>query len=192
MTLWSKPASEINFADVDAFCQTMQEEGARLDYKGIQFPSDLGKTIAAFANTLGGLILLGIDADKTSNKPIWPPTHGMKSEPGLSERVVQIAQDAIYPPVRVAVSNVIPNESLPGNAIVVIRVAEARFVVDRLRLDYNHRRPHSSLIIKPPRHSPPSVLLRLRSCFRLRLKQLLRSSSTASPHPQRLSFRLLH
>jgi hypothetical protein len=65
----------------------MQPEGARLDYKGIAFPKDLSKTIAAFANTLGGLIILGVDADKKTNTPIWPPVAGMPMEAGLSERV---------------------------------------------------------------------------------------------------------
>jgi hypothetical protein len=126
MSLWHKPASQIEFADIDAFCRMMQPEGARLDYKGISFPKDLAKTIAAFANTLGGLIILGVEADKTSNKPIWPPTQGLPAEPGLSERVIQIAQDSIYPPARVAVSNVISNDLLPGCVLLVIRVNESR------------------------------------------------------------------
>lgn len=126
MTLWSKPVAQIAFADVDEFCKTMQPEGARLDYKGVDFPKDLAKTIAAFANTLGGLIILGVDADKNSNTPIWPPTTGMPMAAGLSERVIQIAQDAIHPPVRVDVSNVIENDLLPMHAIVVIRVPESR------------------------------------------------------------------
>ena len=50
----------------------------------------------------------------------------MPTEPGLSERVIQIAQDSIYPPVRVAVSNVIPNDLLPGHVLLVIRVNESR------------------------------------------------------------------
>lgn len=86
MSLWHKPASEITFADIDAFCQSMQPEGARLDYKGIAFPKDLAKTIAAFANTMGGLIILGVDADKITNQPLWPPTQGYPTEAGLAER----------------------------------------------------------------------------------------------------------
>ncbi|WP_254512305.1 AlbA family DNA-binding domain-containing protein [Anatilimnocola floriformis] len=125
MSLWSKPIDEIAFADVDAFCRTMQPEGARLDYKGFTIPKDLPKTIAAFANTLGGLILLGVDADKTTNKPIWPPQSGMPTEVGLQERVFQLAHDAISPPVRVSVSNVIEIPELSGKAILVIRVHES-------------------------------------------------------------------
>ena len=126
MSLWTKPASEIMFGDIDQFCQTMQPEGARLDYKGVSFPKDLGKTIAAFANSLGGLIILGVEANKSDNKPIWPPKQGLPTEPGLSERVIQIAQDGIYPAVRAAVSNVIENQHLPGHVLLVIRVHESR------------------------------------------------------------------
>ena len=41
MSLWLKSPVAINFSDVDAFCRTMQPEGARLDYKGISFPKDV-------------------------------------------------------------------------------------------------------------------------------------------------------
>jgi len=146
MTLWQKPASEITFADIDAFCRTNQPEGARLDYKGIAFPRNLDKTIAAFANTLGGLIILGVEADTTSNQPIWPPTDGYPAEAGLGERVVQIAQDSIYPPVRVAVSNVISNEHVSGTVLLVIRIHESReapHAIDKNRRVYVYERTNN-------------------------------------------------
>ena len=126
MSLWYKSPSEITFADVDAFCQTMQPEGYRLDYK-VQMPTDLAKTIAAFANTLGGLIIIGVDSEKTSNTPTWPPKTGMPIDAGISERIIAIARDGIHPSVRVDVSPVIENAKLPGHAIVVVRVDESRF-----------------------------------------------------------------
>jgi hypothetical protein len=43
-------------------------EGARLDYKGIALPRDLEKPLAAFANTLGGLIFLGVEANQTGSR----------------------------------------------------------------------------------------------------------------------------
>lgn len=126
MSLWNKPISQITFEDIDEFCQKMQPEGARLDYKGIAFPNDLAKSISAFANTLGGLIILGVEASQTDNKPIWPPRAGMPRELGLSERVLSIAQEAIHPPVRVSISEVIENAHLPGHVLVVIRINESR------------------------------------------------------------------
>jgi hypothetical protein len=125
MSLWHKPMDAITFADVDAFCQTMQTEGMRLDYK-LDRPKDLAKLVAAFANTNGGLILLGVEADPTTNKPIWPPLKGMLSQKGVEEAVISIARDAIYPPATVQVSPVLENSHLPGHVVVVVRVDESR------------------------------------------------------------------
>lgn len=127
MSLWLKNPADFTFADVDAFCQTMQPEGARLDYKGIAFPTDLAKSLAAFANTLGGLIILGVEADQTTNTPIWPPTRGLPTKKGYEEQVLQTAREAVFPPVRVLVSPAIENEMLPGHSIVVIRIDESPF-----------------------------------------------------------------
>lgn len=55
MSLSGKPMNEIDFADIDAFCKTMEPEGSRLDYKDIALPKGLVKTIVAFANMLGRL-----------------------------------------------------------------------------------------------------------------------------------------
>jgi len=126
MSLWSKPLSQVAFEDVDDFCRSMQAEGVRLEYKGIEIPSDLSKVICAFANTLGGLIVLGVVADKTTNLPIWPPQEGLPQAPGLSERVAQLAHEAVYPPVAVDVSDTISNQLLPGHVILIVRVPESR------------------------------------------------------------------
>jgi Putative DNA-binding domain len=125
MSLWQKPMSEVTFRDIDAFCSAKHREGTRCDYK-LLFPTKLEKTIAAFANTLGGLILLGIDSDPTTNTPIWPAVTGLPSRAGLEEQVYQKATEAIYPPVRVAVSPVIENPNLPGTVVIVIRVDESK------------------------------------------------------------------
>jgi predicted HTH transcriptional regulator len=109
VSLWQKSVSELDFSDIDQFCAGKPRENTRLDFK-VDFPNNLEKTIAAFANTLGGLILLGVDSDPATNTPIWPPTKGMPSQVGLEERVYQKATAAIYPPVTtVAVSPVIEN-----------------------------------------------------------------------------------
>jgi transposase InsO family protein len=61
---------------------------------------------------------------------------------------------------------------------------DARWCVDRWRLDYNHHRPHSSLGYQTRRSSPPAAPLPLRRPLRLRLSSLLRSSRAAAlPNP---------
>lgn len=131
MNLWQKSIDQITFEDVDGFCTVGCEESVRLDYK-VNWPNDLAKTMAAMANTLGGMIILGVDSDKTTNKPIWPPVPpahpnaALPTAPGLSERVYQVARDAIFPPVMPEVSPVLSNKKLPGYDIIVVRIPESK------------------------------------------------------------------
>jgi hypothetical protein len=131
MSLWHKPIHLLDFQDVDGFCKAGWEENDRLDYKG-EWPSDLAKTVAAMANSVGGTIILGVDADTKTNKPIWPPVPvvppraGLPMTAGLTERVIQVSRDNIFPPLIPEVSPAIPNQHLNGHAIVVVRVPESK------------------------------------------------------------------
>jgi hypothetical protein len=124
MSLWQKRTGQISFRDVDEFLKARIPEGHRLDYK-LHFPNELAKTIAAFANTLGGMIILGVDSDKVTNEPIWPPAVGMPNQPGIADRIIQVATEAIYPPVGVSVSQM-ENEAMAGHQIAVIFVDESK------------------------------------------------------------------
>ncbi len=107
MSLWHKPMELVTFEDIEDFCQQGHAEGLALDYKA-EIPSKLHKLVAAFANSLGGLIVFGIEADKVTNKPVWPPK-GMKRTPGIEERITAMCRDNIYPPVRPQISTIIDN-----------------------------------------------------------------------------------
>jgi hypothetical protein len=146
MSLWNLPLESLTFEQLDGFLQLKLPEGARLDYK-LEVPNDLAKIIAAFANTLGGLIVLGVAEDGPTTEPLWPPDpatgRGMPINRGLRERVVQIARDAIYPPVSVRLSPLIENTHLPGNGLLAVRVDESRdapHAVERRREVYVYER----------------------------------------------------
>jgi len=124
MSLRNKPLDSVTFADIEAFCLQKLPEGPTLDYK-VEIPNDLGKLVAAFANTLGGLIVLGVKAHKTNNEPDWPPT-GMPKVIGIEERITSICQDTIYPPVRPEISPIIDNPDGSGKVLAIIRVIESR------------------------------------------------------------------
>jgi len=137
MSLWYKQIDQITFQDFEDFCLLRHKEGTRLDYKRT-IPNELQNLVTAFANTLGGLILLGVDSDRSTNEPIWPPV-GMPTERGIEERINQICQDNIYPPVRPQISRLLDNPHVQGTVVAVIRVdesPEAPHAVDQSRRIY--------------------------------------------------------
>lgn len=122
MSLFLKPINEINYKDIIIFCEQQNPEGNRIEYKR-EFPDGkkLAKEIAAFANTNGGIIIIGFnDQDR---KPILPPNH-ISYERGLDERINNICLSNINPPVFPEVQ-VCQNPDNAEQALVVIRIAES-------------------------------------------------------------------
>ena len=125
MSLFVKPKNEIGFEAVNAFCDEQIEENSRLEYKKAFSSKDekkqIAKEISAFANTHGGIILVGVgEKDRKPKLPI----DGIAYIEGLNEKVTSIALKNIYPPV-------FPEATVCrfGNdhekAVVVIRVQES-------------------------------------------------------------------
>lgn len=115
--LYRKPIGEITWEDVVEFCEQQIPEGGYLDYKE-DFPSKLEKTIAALANTLGGLILIGVEEDQ-ENKPVLP-VKGIEFKRGLSERITNIILTNIAPPIFPEIQVCLNSDK--SRAIIVIRI----------------------------------------------------------------------
>jgi hypothetical protein len=120
MHLYSAAISSITWADIDLFCRQSTAENSFLDYKR-EFPNDLAKTIAAMANTLGGVILIGVD-ETNDGKPQLPLL-GIPNDRGLEERVLNVVLDNMTPPVIPEIVTC-PNEA-GDQAIVVIRIPQS-------------------------------------------------------------------
>ena len=116
--MFTKPIDEITFEDVESFCKE-RSEGVRVEYK--QKIAHIPKIVSSFANTYGGIFLIGVETDETTNMPIFP-IKGIPNRRGIEESIQQSAEMSINPPVRPEVEIVnIPNN---GNVVVVVRVAE--------------------------------------------------------------------
>lgn len=118
--IYSKHITEITWEDIVDFCSQEIVEGATLDYKR-EFPQDLPKTIAAFANTMGGIILLGI-SESNENKPLLP-IQGIPFERGLSEKVMSMILSNITPPI-IPEIQICSNED-KSRAVIVIRIPQS-------------------------------------------------------------------
>ena len=57
-SIFSLPIEAIKYEDILSFCDKQMEEGVDLDYKA-DWPNDLEKVICSFANTQGGIALIG-------------------------------------------------------------------------------------------------------------------------------------
>ena len=96
MSLYTKKISEITFGDINNFVNINLKEDLRLDYKE-DFPNNLAKIVTAFANTAGGIILIGVRANRETNQP--EEITGIPLAPGLEERATNITMGNIRPPI---------------------------------------------------------------------------------------------
>jgi hypothetical protein len=117
MHLYNKKVNEITWDDVETFCNQRIAENAYLDYKE-DFPGHLDRTIAAMANTMGGVILIGV-AEDGQGKPVVP-AKGIQMVRGLEDRVMNTILGNIAPPLFPEIA-VCPN-STGDKATLVIRV----------------------------------------------------------------------
>ena len=120
--MFTKPIDEITFEDVESFCKE-SGENVRVEYKSdITVKRHIPKIVSSFANTYGGIFLIGVEADNTTNMPILP-IKGIPKRRNIEEGIQQSAEMSINPPVRPEVKVV----NVPGgnNVVVVIRVTDS-------------------------------------------------------------------
>lgn len=118
--IYSKDIDKINWHDIEEFCSQGIPEGAYLDYKK-DFPSHLEKTIAAMANTLGGVILIGVE-ENDENKP-KTPIDGIHFKRGFSTKVTNIILSNISPPVFPEIT--VCKNKTDTKAIVLVRIHQS-------------------------------------------------------------------
>lgn len=78
MDILNKSVKTFSFDNIVDFCKQKHIEGIQLDYKR-EFPSKgLAKHFAAFSNTRGGIIIIGVEEDRKTGIPkAW---EGIKNE----------------------------------------------------------------------------------------------------------------
>lgn len=89
MKILNQEITTISFEDIVVHCESKIPEGVELDYK-VDFPhKDLAKLIAAFSNTRGGLIIIGVNENRQTGYPsAW---EGIPDDATLIEKANQLA-----------------------------------------------------------------------------------------------------
>lgn len=118
MKVLNEPIQNLSFKDIVSFCKEGHSEGPQIDYKK-DFPRrGLAKHFAAFSNTRGGLIIVGVEEDRKTGKPkFW---NGIKNDGKLEEKVHQQAAN-VEPRPRYGVS--VTDES-KDKVFLLIRIFE--------------------------------------------------------------------
>ncbi len=101
---FDKPFHHLTFQDVAEFCRRGLPEGKQLDYK-YMLPKNhekFAKTIASFANAMGGIIIVGVQDDK-NDKP-KPPFTGIPYHEKMRNSIEDIIQTHIDPIVFVDIN----------------------------------------------------------------------------------------
>jgi hypothetical protein len=119
--LFSKPLHEITFAEIDSFCRTWPE-GIRVEYKQVLRTDHIPKVISSFANTVGGIWIIGVKTDK-SGRAIFP-IEGFPREPGIEDRITQSCSQGLYPSLLPDIT-IVDVSGSPNNVIVAVHVPES-------------------------------------------------------------------
>ena len=93
-----------------------------MHFSDITVKRHIPKIVSSFANTYGGVFLIGVEADQTKNEVIFP-IQGIPQRNGIEEQIRQSALTGIYPGVIPEIKLVdVPNSN---NLVVVVRVDES-------------------------------------------------------------------
>ena len=127
--MFTKPIDEITFEDVETFCKSWPE-GVRVEYKRevAEIKGKIPTIVSSFANSYGGIFFIGVKADKTKNKVIFP-IQGITKTPGIDEQIHQSAIEMINP-------GVIPE-------VKIIDVPDSENIVVMVRVDESVQSPHA-------------------------------------------------
>lgn len=132
MSIFKKAIGDIAIEDVIAFCKEGIEEGIRVEYKSNWTDNPkLAREIASFANTYGGILLIGVN--EKDRKPIIPLT-GVDIYNGIDERLTSIVFKSINPPVFPEIK-ICPFKDDPKKAVILIRVDESNDTPHRVEQD---------------------------------------------------------
>ena len=110
-----KPLGELDFDDVQEFLRQAVPENLYLDYKQEFKAQKLAKSIASFANTKGGIVIIGVHENKDTKLPeSWD---GIDEDGTISEQInAVIANVEPYPICNFAVIK----HAAPGKIMVIL------------------------------------------------------------------------
>jgi Putative DNA-binding domain len=124
MSIFTKPLSQVDAADLQELVQEQAAENLRLEFK-LEVPDkdEMLKKLSAFANTFGGLMVIGARASSKDGR--ITELSGVDKMSGFKQKVVDWCFKGVSPPLEVDASDPIPTPSGNGKFIYVVKLAES-------------------------------------------------------------------
>jgi len=118
MNIFNNPISNFSFSDIAQFCTEGHIEGVQLDYKRELPAKGLAKHFSSFSNTRGGLLIIGVEEDSRTGKPI--ACEGLVFETKLVDKIHQYAASVEPRPAY----DVHVTDEQNGKVFILVRVFE--------------------------------------------------------------------
>ncbi|MDD5544701.1 MAG: ATP-binding protein [Acidobacteriia bacterium] len=119
MSIFSKPLSQIGSQDLAELLAEKAVENVRLEFKrDIPNKDETLKKLSSFANTYGGVVVVGAKANSSDGRIVGFP--GVDIQSGYKQKVVQWCFDGAMPPLEVEVSDPIQIPSGNGRVCYVL------------------------------------------------------------------------
>ena len=119
--LFSSPLHSLDLRQIEQFCRNWPE-GVRVEYKRELDTRHIPKIVSSFANTVGGVWIIGVAAD-VENRAVFP-IRGISRTAGIEERITQSCYHNLYPPLLPDIKII----DVPGDGehvLVVVQILES-------------------------------------------------------------------
>jgi hypothetical protein len=123
VSIFTKPISSLTFDDLQELLNRRAVESVRLEFKrDVPNRDETLKKLSSFANTLGGLMVVGAEA---GNDGRITALAGVLPQPSYKQTLIQWCFDGVSPPIDLEVSDPIPTRDGTGSACYVVSVRES-------------------------------------------------------------------
>ncbi len=119
--LFSSPLHSLELRQIEQFCRNWPE-GVRVEYKRELDTRHIPKIVSSFANTVGGVWIIGVATD-VENRAVFP-IRGISRMSGIEERITQSCYHNLYPPLLPDITIIdVPGDE--GHVVVVVQISES-------------------------------------------------------------------
>lgn len=118
MLIFNKPYNQLKYEDIVEFCKEGHIEGTQLDYKKELPKKGLAKDFAAFSNTRGGIIIIGVEENHETSVP--EKYDGVVNNKKIIDRIHQYASSVDPIPNY----NVYNTQEKDGKIFIIIDINE--------------------------------------------------------------------